>query len=377
MLDLLITNVLLPGTAGGGKLSHVGIREGHIEFCGSGTAPSASEVIDAGGNLLFPGFIDLHTHLFRHGSTFGMDADRLITSGVTCAVDMGSAGWVNFPAMHDCDLSGKQLPLKAFLNISPIGQPGKGISEPLDDALISEEGIAGILKEYPDRIAGLKVRISRGIVKDLGLRPLKRAVELGEEFGLPVCVHTTDPPETMDRLAAILRPGDVFSHTYHGQGHHSAENAAVLEGLAEEKRRGVLLEVGNGLKNFSFPVAEKCLAAGLTPDIISSDATPATFHKNPAMWDLPRVVSKFLNLGVPLDDCIRAVTETPAKVLGLENTGKIAQGFEADLALFRMDPEIISFCDSEGNERKGPRGLVPLMTILKGKIIWKDSIPLR
>ena len=177
----------------------------------------------------------------------------------------------------------------------------------------------------------------------------------------------------MDHVAAMLRPGDILSHTYQGQGHTSAESEEVLSGMLEAKARGVLMEVGNGSKNFNFPTGEKCLEAGLTPDIISSDATPTVFHNSPAMWDLPRVVSKFVNLGVPLTDCIRAVTETPSKVLGLDHViGKIAPGYEADLAVFRNDSEIIAFCDSDGNERKGPRGLTPLATFLKGQLVWNS-----
>ncbi|MBQ7535971.1 MAG: amidohydrolase family protein [Stomatobaculum sp.] len=376
MLDLQITNALLLDLSTGKEtLSDVGIRNGRIaEIKSAGTSPaSAHFVYDAEGNYLFPGFVDFHTHLFRHGSTFGMNADLLLSAGVTAAADMGSAGWVNFPALYCCDLLGKTPRISAFLNISPVGQPGRGIAEPLDDGLMAPEEMKRLLREYPGVITGLKVRLSRGIVRELGIRPLENAVRLGEELGLSVCVHTTDPPVSMDRIAAMLRPGDIMSHTYQGQGHTSAENEEVLSGMLEAKARGVLMEVGNGSKNFNFLTGERCLEAGLTPDIISSDATPTVFHNSPAMWDLPRVVSKFVNLGVPLTDCIRAVTETPAKVLGMDHViGKIAPGYEADLAVFRNDSEVITFCDSDGNERKGPRGLTPLATFLKGQLVWNS-----
>ena len=126
-----------------------------------------------------------------------------------------------------------------------------------------------------------------------------------------------------------------------------------------------------GSKNFNFRTAEACLRQGLFPDIISSDSTPTVFHQGPAMWDLPRVMSKFLSLGMPFGDVVRAATETPARILGLDSqTGKIAPGYEADLSLFHMDPKEIIFCDSDGNTRKGPRGLVPFMTFLHGQKVW-------
>lgn len=376
MLDLLIKNAkTLDSSTGTEILCSAGVRSGRIVFASPADVYEESRrTIDAKGAWLFPGFVDFHTHLFRHGSQFGLDADLLASSGVTAAADMGSAGWVNFPAMYHCDLAGKKLRLSSYLNISPVGQPGRGINEPLTPEAVSEDGIRKILEEYPGQVTGLKVRLTRGIVGDLGTAPLKRAVEMGERFGLPVCVHTTDPPETPDRIAAMLRPGDIYSHIYQGKGHHSAETETVLNGMLKAKERGVLFEVGNGRVNFNYVVAEKCLEAGLYPDIISSDATPATFHKGPAMWDLPRVVTKFVHMGMPFADAIRAVTETPARVLGMDNTiGKIAPGFEADLAIFQWNDETIDFCDSDGSERTGSRGLVPVMTIRHGQVIWENK----
>ena len=376
MLDLLIQNAVLVDTVSGREYTgSVGANHGRIVEVLENAAPAAvdaREAVDAEGKYLFPGFIDFHTHLFVHGSMFGLNADLLLTSGVTAAADMGSAGWVNVPAMYACDMAGKKPRLTAYINVSPVGQPGRGISEPLDDALFAPDEIRRLMREYPGVITGLKVRLSRGIVGDLGIRPLEHTVELGEELGLPVCVHTTNPPETMDRIASILRPGDILSHTYHGSGHTSSESEEVLAGMLDAKKRGVVIEVGNGSRNFNFKVAKKCLAAGLTPDIISSDATPSVFHNSPAMWDLARVVSKFMNMGMPMKDALLAVTEIPARVLFMDNViGRIAPGYEADLALFEMDQTPIVYSDSDGNEMTGFRGLVPAMTIRSGQIVWK------
>lgn len=144
--------------------------------------------------------------------------------------------------------------------------------------------------------------------------------------------------------------------------------------MLEAQKRGVLIEVGNGTRNFSFPVAEACIQKGLFPDIISSDATPMSYHKSAAMWDLSRVVAKFLFLGMPLSDAIRAVTITPAKILGLDHViGSIAPGYDADLSIFRMDSSKILFYDSDGNERNAKAGLIPLMTLRSGQVIWKSE----
>lgn len=371
-MDLLIRNAtLLDLDTGLESLADVAIQNGLIQDILPPNSPHlhADMVVEAHGRYLFPGFIDFHTHLFAHGSTFGLDADQLLSAGTTCAVDMGTAGWVNYPALHTCDLTGKQIQIRSFLNLSPVGQPGKGINEPLDDTVINPEQMRRMLAQYPGEIVGIKVRISRSIVRELGIEPLRRAVQVGEELGLPVCVHTTDPPVSAGEITAILRPGDIYSHMYHSKGNTILDpDGAVQAQVRADQNRGVLMEVGNGRVNFNFPVAEQAAACGFWPDIISSDATPATFHKEAAMWDLPMVMSKFLCLGMPLTDVIRAVTQTPAHLLGLtEQMGSIRAGLRADLVLCRIEQGEITFCDSDGNRRVGNRRILPELTFLGGR----------
>lgn len=101
-----------------------------------------------------------------------------------------------------------------------------------------------MMERYPGKIAGIKIRISRPIVGKLGLQPLFRAVEAGEALGLPVCVHTTDPPEEASSVAALLRPGDIYSHTYDGKGIPFAVDQSVQQGILEAQKRGIFMEVG-------------------------------------------------------------------------------------------------------------------------------------
>ena len=358
------------------QMADIAIRGGKIaEIAPAGLyrMEDARRVIDGEGLYAFPGFVDYHTHLFAHGSSFGLDADRLVESGVVCAADMGTAGWANYPALHECDLTGKRIELKAYLNLSPVGQPGRGVNEPLDDAVIDVGRMETLMARYPGEIAGVKVRLSSWIVGELKGKPLRRAVEVGEALGLPVCVHTTDLPISGGEAASILRSGDVYSHIYHGKGAGIlGTNGHVEPAVLDAQRRGVLMEVGNGRVNFNFPVARQAFADGLYPDIISSDATPATFHKEGPMWDLAFVASKFLALGMPLFDVIRAITVTPAKVLGVgERFGSVEPGKEANLTLCRMDDAPTVFRDADGNEKTGPRGLVPAMTIRCGEVVYE------
>lgn len=374
MFDTLITNATLLNLETGeiscnNSIAINGERITKIFSPSENDFLEARCVIDAEGRFVFPGFIDFHTHLFAHGSTFGLDADKLLQSGTTFAVDMGSAGFVNYPAMYECDIAPKKLRIKNFINISPVGQPGKGINEPLNDELLSVKDIRRIMNEYPGTITGLKVRISRGIVGSLGVTPLVRAVEMGDELGLPVCVHPTDPPVNSYDIAKILRPGDIYSHTYNGRGSTilNADNE-IYEGILDARSRGVIFEVANGRINFNYPTAEHATRANFWPDIISSDATPATYHNGLVMWDLARVMSKFMNMGMSLHDVIRAVTTNPARRLDLDYMlGKVQEGYAADLVICRIDESIIEFADADGNSRIGKKGIVPEIVILKGQ----------
>ena len=370
MLDLLLQNAAcLDVESGSVKYCDVGITGERISLVRphqENDPVPAKRVVSCTGYWLFPGFLDIHTHLFAHGSTFGMDADQLLTAGVTYTVDMGSAGWVNYPAFRMCDLAGKQIGHSSFLNLSPVGQPGKGIFE---------ADMERIIQEFPGEITGIKIRFGRNIVGDLGTAPLRRAVELGDYFGLPVCVHTTDPPIPMSEIAKLLRPGDIFSHVYHGQGNTILQSDGTVDPkMKQAQARGVLLEVGNGTKNFDFCVAEKALAQGVFPDLITSDSTPASFHNSQSMWDLPLVMSKFLALGMSLLQVIRSVTETPARALGLENRlGFIRENYQADLVLCRLEQVERQLFDSFGNQRTGTQFIQPCLTILAGKVVYRTS----
>ncbi len=376
-MDLLLKNgVYLDPETGEETNVTVGITAGKIEVLRRGTEAgkelSAEVTVDAKGAYVLPGMIDFHTHLFTHGSGFGVNADLLLSSGTTLAVDMGTAGTASYEGFHQTDVLPRTMKIKSFLNLSPVGQPGAGISEPLTETVIQEGRMAELIEKYPEEIRGIKVRISRELVGEEEIRPLERAVALGEKFGLPVCVHTTNPPVNTSEIVKRLRSGDIYSHMYHGKGKTVLrEDGTVYPEFREAQKRGVYLEVGNGKMNFNFKVAKKAMADGIYPDIISSDATARTYGNAPDMKDLPYVMSKFWNLGMPLAAIFAAVTQTPARCLGISETaGYLKEGRTADLTLLRPAKENCCFSDSSGAEYHGERLLIPEMTMLDGRVVY-------
>ena len=368
---LILGGRLFDPAKGIDRIGDLAINEGKIVSI-ENERPTADIVIDAKDLYVMPGFIDLHTHLFSTGSGFGANADLLFPGGTTTAVDMGSAGCANFEAMLQSSLATRQMRSFAFLNVSPVGQTGYTVNEPLTDGVLRQPKTKELIKKYPDIIRGLKVRVSKQIVGELGIHPLVTSLELAEENNLPLCVHTTNPPVGQDEIAGMLREGDLFSHVYHGTGNTILdENGKVLPGMWEAKNRGVLFDVGNGRVNFDFDVAKAAIEQGFFPDTITTDATPKTLNTSSAMKNLPFTLSKFMAMGMSLQQVIATVTGTPAKILGQEGTiGTLAPGAYADVTIVKCIDKEVVFQDSKGNKLTGYQLLVPYVTIANGSITY-------
>lgn len=377
-MDLLIKNGLSMDLASGVE-RHIalGITEGTISFICESDLLKEDEIraevsIDVQGAYIVPGWIDFHTHLFTKGSQFGVNGDLLLQSGATMAVDMGTAGCIGYEAFRQTDILPRTIKIKSFINLSPLGQPGAGISEPLSPALIREGEIEKLVEKYSGEILGLKVRLSKEIVGEQEIKPLEHALKLGERFELPVCVHTTNPPVPASEIAEQLRPGDIYSHMYHKKGMTILdESLRVQKAFHDARKRGVFLEVGNGRMNFNYEVAKAAFEEELYPDIISSDATAKTFINSPDMRDIAFVMSKFWNLGMPLYQIFASVTKNPARCLRLnEKKESLTIGAAADITIVKEVREERAFSDSDGNIWTGDKLLVPEMTVLDGKIVY-------
>ncbi|MDR3561144.1 MAG: amidohydrolase family protein [Negativicutes bacterium] len=202
---------------------------------------ASAVVIDAAGCLVVPGLIDFHAHLFGGGTDAGIPPDlALLPYGVTTAVDGGSTGSANYESFYRSIVATSLVRVKTFLNIAPAGLTTGRHDEVLDPKVIDRDKTAQLFAQYPSNLIGLKVRQSRGVVGDLGLAPLEAAVKLADSLGCPVAVHSTDPPGSNDELLALLRPGDIFVHVYHGVGNTIiGGDGKVLPAVRSARQRGV------------------------------------------------------------------------------------------------------------------------------------------
>ena len=356
------------------KPGNVAVVGGFIQQISDTEPIEAMQVIDAEGCYVTPGLIDLHTHMNYLGSAGGLEGDvAFLPSGVTAAADAGSVGVSNYRALlHQA--ASWQVKTKFYLNVSAGGQiMSSQFAEPLnpqkwDKALFQEAFL-----RYPDRIVGLKVRTSRKVVGELGLRPLKAAIALSEDLSLPLVVHPTDPPIPMGKIAEMLPSGSILCHIFQGVGMTAATQNGLSEGLIEAQTRGIILDVAHGRMNFDFTVAEKAIAFGLEPDTISTDLSAANWNQLPLV-SLPVVMSKFLALGKSIDWVIDRTTRIPARILGEENKwGTLRPGTCADIAILREIPKETVLYDCFGNHMVGKSRLINCATILDGKIVYRSA----
>ena len=85
-------------------------------------AGPGTDVRDVSGLIVAPGLIDLHTHVYWGGTSLGIDAEEFCrTSGVTTAIDTGSAGPGNFAGFRKHVIEPSQVRILAYLHVSHAG----------------------------------------------------------------------------------------------------------------------------------------------------------------------------------------------------------------------------------------------------------------
>src|SRR5215468_8942146 len=171
------------------------------------------------GKFVTPGLIDLHTHVYWGGTSLGIDAEDFCRlSGVTTAIDTGSAGPGNFAGFRKHVIERSEVRILAYLHVSHAGIFGfsnrvmVGESEQL--RLMDPITAAEVADANRDLIVGIKVRVGRHSSGDSGIVPLDIALEVAEQVGMPLMAHIDHPPPSYEEVLARLRPGDVLTHAF-------------------------------------------------------------------------------------------------------------------------------------------------------------------
>jgi dihydroorotase len=361
------------------EIMDVAIRDGKIALVAKGIDPGETkQVIDASGLFVTPGLIDMHVHVF-YGTRYDqalMNGESSVSpdafsfrAGVTTFVDAGSSGWRGFPEFRKQIIEVSQTRVLAFLNIVGEGMRGGPFEQNIKD--MDARKAADFAKSDPKNIVGFKLAHFEGH----DWAPTDSTVAAGKLMNLPVMIDfgMSDPPLSMEELLMKhLRPGDIYTHCYaYWPKTREApvdENGKVKPFIFEAQKSGRIFDAGHGGGSFFWSQAVPAIKQGFIADCISSDLH--TGSMNSGMKDMCNLMSKFLNMGLPLQDVILRSTWNPAKAIKRTELGSLTAGSDADVAIFSLVKGDFGFLDITGEKLKGTQKLVAELTIRAGKVVW-------
>jgi dihydroorotase len=371
-MDLILRGgrVIDPGQGLDG-VRDVGFANGKVAAIATRLDSATAEVRDVSGLIVTPGLIDLHTHVYWGGTSLGIDAEEFCrTSGVTTAVDTGSAGPGNFMGFRKHVIERSAVRILAYLHVSHAGIYGFSntvmVGESEDIRLMDPVTAAEVADANRDVIVGIKVRVGRHASGDQGVAPLNIALQVAEETGLPLMAHIDEPPPSYEDVIAMLRPGDVLTHAFRPFPNSPATaQGTVKPAVLAARKRGVLFDIGHGMGSFAFKTARAMLANGFPPDTISSDVHALCIN-GPA-FDQVTTMSKFLCLGMSLPDVIKASTETAAFALKRPELGSLKPGSAGDATLLSVDDGTFDYVDVVGEHLEGRQRIHSRGVVIGGK----------
>jgi dihydroorotase len=333
----------------------------------------AFKVVDVSGLYVTPGLIDIHAHVYtgtgERGSYAGDNSiypdGFTFRVGVTTVVDAGGAGWRNFDDFKERVIDRSRTRVLAFLNIVGHGMRGGKFEANLDD--MEPKPAAEMALKHKGLIVGIKTAHYPGPE----WTPVENAVEAGTIANIPVMVdfgsNRKERPLS-ELVTKKLRPGDIYTHVYSGLRGEQTESGQINPALLEGRKRGVIFDVGHGGGSFLWRVAQPLVKSGFLPDSISTDLHVGSM--NAGMKDMLNVMSKFLALGLSVDDVIARSTWNPAREIKQEELGHLSPGALADIAVLRVEKGKFGFVDMNGARMPGSQKFLCEMTLLDGKIVY-------
>ncbi|HVN20355.1 MAG TPA: amidohydrolase/deacetylase family metallohydrolase [Dongiaceae bacterium] len=348
-------------------------------------AEQAGKVVDVSNLYVTPGLIDIHYHIGHggaplnwftpearvHGLPLGIPADMALQSGVTTIVDAGTAGAETFLQEKEEVIDRARVRVLAFLNIVANGMGG-GLEQSLDE--MDPKLCAATVMRYRDIIVGVKTaHYWTNLPWDAEHVPwaaVDRAIECGTLANVPVMFDFWPRPErTYEDLLKKMRPGDIHTHVFAQQFPIILAEGKLNPALAEAHARGVIFDVGHGAGSFWFRNAVPAVKQGFMPDSLSTDLHTGDYN----VVSMTNVMSKFLAMGVPLDDIIRRSTVNPAAEIHRPELGTLGIGKEADIAVLELMKGQFGYIDCGVAKMDGNVRLAARMTIRAGRISYDPS----
>jgi dihydroorotase len=351
----------------------VAIANGKIvQVAASIPTDHARKVIDAKGMYVTPGLIDPHTHVFvgsKPGFADGFSClspdDITLKAGITTVVDAGTSGWRNFPVFKSNVIERSHTRVLAFLNIAGSGMTGFPSEEDVND--MDARMTALVIQQYPDIIVGVKI----GHYQGSEWAPFDRALEAGRIANVPLFVECHLPQLPLEGILERMRPGDIYTHSFCTAVDRTClldEQNKVRPYVLDAMNKGVRFDLGHGGGMFHFSVAVPAFKQGFLPNSFGSDLH--RFSMNSGMKNMLDIMSKYLNMGMKIEDIIFRATWNSALSIKREDLGHLSEGAVADIVVLSIRNGKFGFVDAAGFRLDGDRRLEAELTIRAGKVVW-------
>ncbi|MCX5906198.1 MAG: amidohydrolase family protein [Deltaproteobacteria bacterium] len=355
----------------------IAIQDGKILAVGQNISSEGAKIIfDLRGKILSPALIDIHCHPAQGFSALGVPPDEVgLNTGVVLLGDAGTAGAANFEALKKLVVEPAQTEVLCFLNVAKAGLISLPEIHTIHD--IDVELSRQVVEANRTCIRGIKLRVIEPLAEGVGLKGMEMAKKLASDLRLPLMIHIGEPRERVPQdpmddfsraAVSLLEAGDILSHFMTWEpGGMVLKDGTIYPELERARQRGVFLDSCHGLWHFNFTIARQALAKGFKPDIISTDLSSVNVS---VVQSLPVTMSKFLNLGLSMDEVVEATTIHPAKALGEENRlGSLKVGMPAHITVFELLKGDFLFGDGKGRESMhGNLLLEPRMVFKGGKM---------
>ena len=364
--------------SGTDRIADVAFADGRVAEVGEGL--HGADTRDVSGFIVTPGLIDLHTHVYWGGTSLGIDAEAFCrTSGVTTAVDTGSAGPGNFKGFRRHVIEPSQVRILAYLHVSFAGiyafSKNTMVGESEEMRLMAPGEAVEVALANKDVVVGIKVRVGRHASGTSGVAPLDIALQVADAAGMPLMAHIDEPPPTYEEVLERLRPGDVLTHAFRpfpnapvdGQGR-------VKDAVWKAREKGVVFDIGHGKGSFAYKTARAMLEGGFLPDVISSDVHTLCID-GPA-FDQVTTLSKFLHLGMPLDEVIAASTVNAARALQRPELGSLQPGKVGDATILGLEDGSFPLEDVVGEIVTAERRITAKGAVIGGRFWHPTDWPL-
>src|SRR5437899_9913017 len=369
------------------EVRDVGVLQGKIAAVEKNIpADQGRKVVDVSSLYVTPGLIDIHYHVGyggaplnwfapdarAHALPLGIPADLALQSGVTTIVDAGTSGAETFLQEKEEVIDRAKVRVLAFLNIVANGMSG-GLEQSLDQ--MDSKLCADTIKKYPDLIVGVKTAHywtkEAWDAEHVPWAAVDRAMECATVANVPLMVDFWPRPERTyeDLILKKMRPGDIHTHVFAQQFPIILPDGKLNPALAEARARGVIFDVGHGAGSFWFRNAVPAAKQGFVPDSMSTDLHTGDY----TTVSMNNVMSKFLAMGVPLEDVIRRSTVNPANEIRKPQLGTLSIGKDADIAVLEEQHGPFGYIDCGVARMDGNVKLVARMTVRAGKILYDPS----